>query len=231
MTEPRRLLDESTGLDRAILESALDDSPSPARRRRVVAAVTAAGATAATTTAAAATGGVAVWKIVVGIAALTGLGVGASILHAQLANAPATVVVLPTSSVVVTPSAPPTISIASEIAPIADPPAVVPPKPVIKKPVPPAEATAPSIGREIALIDDARKSIAAGDGASALIALDQYAVECRGGALALEATVLRIEAVAATGDRDRAAVLAQKFLNDHPGTAYEARVRRHLPNP
>lgn len=248
MMEPRRLFDEASGLDRAVLESALDDEPSPARRRRVLATV---GGTSAAMFSSAAVARhltswkIASWKIVVGIAATTGIGIGGAVVHSQ--HASFSPVIVPTASAVasaapVTPMAPvrpmaPVISAAptpqaapstSSIVVTAPPPPA--PARLVKKTADVPE-TALSIAREIALIDRARASIAKGDPKGVLGTLDEYDVECRRGALSLEAAILRIEALAATGDHDGAAARARKFLERHPQSAYDARVRAHVPNP
>jgi len=227
MTEPRRLLDEASGLDRAILESSRDDEPSPARRRRVVAAL--GGASLAVSSSAAA----ASWKIIVGIAVVTGLGIGGAMVQARRTR-PASVVA-PTASV-----APSVLRVAT-VAPVVTPAqagpstsaaiVVTPPPKVMAKKVAAPSPSAPSIAHEIELIDRARQAKANGDAKGALAALDEYDAECRGGALSLEAAVLRIESLAAGGDHERAATLARQFLETHPQSAYDARVRAHLPNP
>lgn len=247
MTEPRRLLDEASGLDRAVLESAADDDPSPARRRRVVAAL---GVTSmAVSSSAAAAGGVASWKIAVGIAAVTSLGVGGAIVRAQHSPAqvapndprPVPVVVAsarPVPSASAIPSAAPLAPVVSA-APL--PQVEAPPSPLVvtARPAPRrmvretaeiASDATPSIAREIALIDRARTSIAKGAPKSALATLDEYDVACPGGTLSLEASVLRIEALAAAGDHDGAAGRARSFLERHPRSTYDARVRAHLTN-
>ncbi|MBN9162050.1 MAG: hypothetical protein J0I07_13900 [Myxococcales bacterium] len=243
MTEPRRLLDEASGLDRAVLESAADDAPSPARRRRVVAAL---GLTSvAVSSSAAAAGGVASWKIAIGIAAVTSLGVGGAIVRAQHspADEPRTVpVVVATARPVPSASAMPS---AAPIAPIVSaapmPQVEAPPSPVVvtARPAPRrmvretaeiASDATPSIAREIALIDRARASIAKGAPKSALATLDEYDVTCPAGTLSLEASVLRIEALAAAGHHDSAAARARSFLERHPRSTYDARVRAHLTN-
>jgi hypothetical protein len=240
MTEPRRLLDTATGLDRRILESVVDDEPSPARRRRVVAAIGAASVGVGSAAAALkVVEAAARWKIVVGIATMAGVGVGAvAALQASRASAPP---IVTAASTLVVPSA-------SAFAPVAaaDPVSLpVPPQtsasaPVAKKParaLPTATSSTPpvapsiSIAGEIALIDRVRSSLAAGSPQSALATLDEYDIECRSGALSLEAAVLRVEALAAAGDTEGAATRAKRFLVEHPRSAYEARVRAHLSKP
>ena len=89
----------------------------------------------------------------------------------------------------------------------------------------------PSIAREIALIDRARTSIAKGAPKSALATLDEYDVAFPAGTLSLEASVLRIEALAAAGDHGGATARARSFLERYPRSTYDARVRALLTNP
>ncbi|MBI2395522.1 MAG: outer membrane protein assembly factor BamD [Deltaproteobacteria bacterium] len=108
-------------------------------------------------------------------------------------------------------------------------PAKATPPPAPAKAAPAASSAAPALSHEIQLIDAARQAIEAGDPTSAIAALDRYQRECPTGVLALEAQVLRIEAIARSGDPAGAAQLARRFLEGHPDSPYEARVRKHLP--
>jgi hypothetical protein len=82
---------------------------------------------------------------------------------------------------------------------------------------------------QIGMIDRARRSVASHDPNGALVALDDYQRQFPRGALAPEAAVLRIEALAQQGDRSRATVLARKFLAAHPKSPQAARLRSLLP--
>jgi hypothetical protein len=84
---------------------------------------------------------------------------------------------------------------------------------------------APSIAREIRTLDQVRGLLAKGEGRRALAELDRYRAEAPRGALGQEATLLRIEALVAAGDKQAARRLAQRFLSEHPGTPHENRVR------
>jgi hypothetical protein len=88
-----------------------------------------------------------------------------------------------------------------------------------------AASGTPSIAREIRTLDQVRALLAKGDGRRALAELDRYRAEAPRGALGQEATLLRIEALVAAGDRPSARRLAQRFLREHPGTPHEKRVR------
>src|SRR5262249_36945392 len=64
----------------------------------------------------------------------------------------------------------------------------------------PAADPASALKSEIAVLDRARAALRAKDSATALAELDRHRLEFPGGALAQEATVLRIEALVARGD-------------------------------
>ncbi len=130
------------------------------------------------------------------------------------------------------------------------PPAVeVQPAPVILS-EPPSEALAPErveseaekdtssrggarkantlqLSEEIRLIDSARSSVRNGEPRSALRALNQYRTRFPQGRFSLEATALRIEALAASGERAKARVLAQRFIQHHPKSLLVERVRKY----
>jgi TolA-binding protein len=88
-----------------------------------------------------------------------------------------------------------------------------------------AQQAAPSIAREIEQLDAARDHLSHGDALGALSELDAYAREHATGALRQEASVLRIEALVQSGNRDAARGIAVQFLRDHPQSPHAARVR------
>lgn len=90
---------------------------------------------------------------------------------------------------------------------------------------PKAEAKEPSVSEEIALIDRARTALAAGDPGAAERALDDHDARFESGMLALESKVARIELLVGRGDSNGARALAERFLAEHPRSAYENRVR------
>jgi outer membrane protein assembly factor BamD (BamD/ComL family) len=81
---------------------------------------------------------------------------------------------------------------------------------------------------EVVALDAARQALAAGDAAGALRAVDDHDRRFPGGALSPEATVVRIEALAARGDRAAAARLATEFLRSHPASPHAKRLRSLL---
>ncbi len=84
------------------------------------------------------------------------------------------------------------------------------------------------VGDEIALIDRARAAIADGDTANAAKELDTYDERFGDGSLVLEAMLARIELHLARSEDARARELCERFLRDHPNTAYDRRVRALL---
>ena len=86
-------------------------------------------------------------------------------------------------------------------------------------------ASAPSIAREIAALDVARRLLGSGNARGALGALDDYEAQAKTGMLRQEATLLRIEALATAGDMGAARRLAHRFLQNHPHSPHENRVR------
>jgi hypothetical protein len=84
---------------------------------------------------------------------------------------------------------------------------------------------AAALKQQLVLVDHARALATSGDSAAALRAVDEYDRRFPGGALSEEASLVRIEAVAARGDRDHAAALAERFVAEHPGSVYADRVR------
>jgi len=83
-------------------------------------------------------------------------------------------------------------------------------------------------GQEFEIVVAARRALTAGDHERCLSLVARYDREFSGGQFALEASVMRIEATAASGSRDRAATLARELLAREPKNPYEARLRSLL---
>jgi hypothetical protein len=84
---------------------------------------------------------------------------------------------------------------------------------------------APSLEAELALLDRARAELARGEAATALSSLDEYDTTLKGTRLALEARLLRIQALAAHGKRAEAATIAREFIARHPDSPLAERAR------
>lgn len=241
MIDPPRLLDsldEASDLEREILASAIDDEPSAERRRRIVTGI---GMAAVAVSASSMASRFASWKVAVAAASIAAASAVVGIAHTYRADSEVGFQSRHFEAPAVE-SAPAKRAVTSE----EQPPAVVVPEPETSKevsaPPPPVrtsaarpavepEPSAPSISREILLIDRARTAKAKGHAKEALAALDDYDREWPHGALAVEAEVLRIEALAAAGDESTAAERARAFLGAHPRSPYEARVRAYVKNP
>jgi hypothetical protein len=78
---------------------------------------------------------------------------------------------------------------------------------------------------ELAALDAARSTLTSGDAHSALALLDIYGDRFPHGRLELEAEVLRIDALAKSGQPDLARRRAEAFLRHHPRSVLAARVR------
>lgn len=78
---------------------------------------------------------------------------------------------------------------------------------------------------ELRLLSAARAGLAASDVPASLRAVERYQARFPSGLFAEEIEVIRIEALASSGERASAHALAERFLADNPSSAYAARVR------
>lgn len=237
MIDPPRLLDDAAGLEREILASAIDDEPSAERRKRVVAGI---GVAAVAVSASSVASRVASWKVAVAAASIAAASAAVGIAQTYRSDSEVGVQARHIEAPAVE-SAPAKRAVRLEELD-AEPPVVAEPEVPREIPAPPApvratrpvvepEPAAPSISREILLIDRARTAKSKGQSKEALAALDEYDREWPRGALSVEAEVLRIEVLGAAGDDQSAAEKARVFLEAHPRSPYEARVRAYVKNP
>lgn len=82
-----------------------------------------------------------------------------------------------------------------------------------------------SLRQELGAIEQARRAFLAHDYTQSLRLLDEYTRKFPKRQLGSEATVLRIEALAARGDRETASRIGHVFLQSHPNGPYAQRVR------
>ena len=98
-----------------------------------------------------------------------------------------------------------------------------------RKPLQPASKAAsrpqPSLAEELALLDQARAAFTAKDSARTIALVDQYERELGGTRMRAEAALLRIEALAQSGQRAQAAELARRFVQEHAGNPLTDRAR------
>jgi hypothetical protein len=117
-------------------------------------------------------------------------------------------------------------------APPPEPVETVAPPPVeVPAPPPPPRRSAPSrapLAGELAVLDAATAAVAAGNSQRGLTLLDAYAKDYPRGRLGVEAEVLRIDALAQSGQKGAAASAAQRFLQRHPDSVLAVRARRYL---
>ena len=97
-------------------------------------------------------------------------------------------------------------------------------------PLPAASGSAKTGGKkgpasEASTIEAARSALANGESAKALVILDAHDRDFAPGLMNPDSTVLRIEALARTGEDARAKQLAEGFLADFPHSPLAARVR------
>jgi hypothetical protein len=81
---------------------------------------------------------------------------------------------------------------------------------------------------EVTILDRAREALADGAAGRALHTLDEHDRRFPSGALSIEAHVLRIDALAGSGDIATASRLAEEFLAQNPTSAHAARLRSFL---
>jgi hypothetical protein len=85
--------------------------------------------------------------------------------------------------------------------------------------------SASSLSPELAVLDRARHALAAHDAAGARAALDEYERRFPRGSLREEADLASIETLVLSGDVPGTRAAANRFLADHPDSAYAGRVR------
>ena len=222
---PERLLTtDATNLERRLLEAA-------ARARRPSRAVTArmakaVGVTAGVVTTVAATKAVAASK--------AGVTAGASTVWPWISVG---VLGLAVTAVVVgyrarhAPPAPSSITAPSSLGP----PFVAPPPPAAM-PAAPAPGVlssgrrsrptlAAELSDQVALIDDSRAALSVGANRRALETLRRYQERYPTGSFRPEVTALKIEALVKLGRLAEARALADRFVEEHPGSLLADRVR------
>ena len=135
--------------------------------------------------------------------------------------------VLPTSAMPATAVAP-AATRASPVAPTTPPSGtteVDPATPAAVGATASAAPTSSTLTEELALLDEARGGLARGDATGALATLDRYQQRFPRGTLALEAQVLRIDALWRRGDQASARQLAERFVEAHPSSPHSPRLR------
>ena len=89
-------------------------------------------------------------------------------------------------------------------------------------------AASNGLAAELVALDAARAKLSNGKPSAALLSLDDYARAYPRGRLELEAEVLRIDALAKSGQAAAAKKRAESFLRRHPNSVLASRVRGYL---
>jgi hypothetical protein len=121
---------------------------------------------------------------------------------------------LGTQSIPAAPRAPNALEVDPVSPPIASNTLEAPPPPV-----------SDALAAEVAVLQRARAAILERRASDALGAIDDYSRAFPTGVLAMEAAVLRIEALALSGDLERARRFGEAFLVAHPDTPDATRIR------
>lgn len=209
----------ATDLERRLLSAAAAERPSDEMTRRMGLALgftaVAAPATAVIATKVAAAKSITGWVAACTLAAaMTGGAVAIWRLSASPTPAPAHV------------------TAAAAATPVASAPDVAPQSPArtshhaSSRRRASAQPVSNDLRDEIALVDAARTALDDGAPARALVLLRRYATTYPGGTFRPEVTVLRIEALAATGRRDEARAQARDFVARHPDGPLSERMAR-----
>jgi hypothetical protein len=231
MNEPRRLRDEvESDLARALLDAGASYRSSDRVRARTLAALGVAGTAALTAgSAGGASAGLLTKAGWTKLLAISGIGATAAAPVAYYALTQAERDSAPVVAVQPRPAGP--------LAPAPRAPELPAPEQRMEAPVrvtpvapraEPKNATASALTAELAALDAARSRLASDDASGALALLDVYARSYPRGRLVLEAEVLRIDALAKSGQMSAAKRRAEAFLKRHPNSVLASRVRTYL---
>jgi hypothetical protein len=112
----------------------------------------------------------------------------------------------------------PVAATAPAAIPVAEPLVAAPARRAASEPAP------HGLREQAEALDAARALLAAGDSRGTLVRLGDFDRRFAGGPLREEASLLRIEALARTGDRAAASAAARRFLRAYPGSVQADRV-------
>jgi hypothetical protein len=232
MNNPRRLIDE--GLDdfeRSLLAAGRRDAMPTSSRTRILAGL-GLGALVPSTAVAASVNGAAKGTIF-GLAAATGVkvavggAVGALAIWSSVAlirgGQEAPVVELPPVRM----ADAPVVEQVADPSPIEEQQAAPAPEAVAEEATartPVTRQSADDLGRELESLDQARAALRGGDADRCLHLLREHARKFPRQRMAIEASVLRIEALAKSGNHEAARKAGQAFLAKHPKGPYAQRV-------
>lgn len=233
MNEPRKLIAESSEIERLLLDAGSSEEPSAQTVRRAAAALgltVATSAGSATAAHAATSLFSSAWSkvAVVAIGAAGGLGLYAAESSPSAVLRPAAPALADRASEFVSRAAPPIIPTATEPATPVDSVTAVPAR---QPPAPPNEAKVTALKEQVAVIDAARRSLASGQVQEALVRLDHYDRTYRRGALRQESALLRVEALVRAGKRQEALRLARRLVSTTPNSPHQRRLETLVGQP
>lgn len=235
---PPRLIDAGDDVLRDALEAAKSDAIEPSRAMRALAdfqATKSAGTSASVARQAARWKWTLLAKVPASLALLCAIGVGFSVWPKASSSSLSTEPVATSATAVIAPKAPETTPAPSE--PQSEPSMRVedlPPAPLAnantntnEKRNTSARADS-SFNDELALMESARTALSKNDAEVCIRALDRYDRRFPHGMFAEEAPVMRLEALVAKGDRDRARALGESILAKNPDGPHASRIRSLL---
>jgi hypothetical protein len=234
MNDPERIIHGHSGdLATALMRSVRRDAPSPHARAAALSAIGIGAAALPAATSAAAAAGKAIGVTALGVVKSIAIGAGTAVVVLGVAHRmsnpppPPPALVEPAAKVAVAappvrplPPAPPTMVVTE--------PVVVQPTAVKAAPAQPAAEplrAESSLADEVAALDEARAAARGHDAVGALALLDAYQRDFPAGVLAVEASVLRVEALAQSGQTDRALALGRALLQRSPSGPHADRIR------
>jgi hypothetical protein len=235
MDVPKRIVDDPSAdsVARALIEDARVETAGPGGKARTLAALGLAGGAGLASTSTAFAG---LKMLGAGVLAVGVVASGAWLMTREDPPAP----VHAGGSVMAPPPVAPSVSDVApaiesartpDVAPRSDAPRIVP-KSAPRAPAAPAASTssaAPSrLAEEARSLEVARRALEGHQARPALAALDRYERDFPRGELRPEATALRVEALAASGEESSAQALGRQFLSRYPGHPAVPRVRRAM---
>jgi len=239
MSDPTRLLSSpESELERALLDAGRSYTASSSMRSKTLLALGLSAVATSTAPAAVAASSsltkAAFSKVAVAVVVI---GAVAAPVWRYLGHPASSAPVTKAAVVAAVPALPPPAVVESAPAPVAalEPAPIAAAEPQPSTPARTAGSTraaakpaaAPSLSAELAALDAARSSLSHGDPAAALSALDGYNRDFPRGRLKTEAEVLRIGALAKSGQGEAARKRAEAFLRVHPDSVLASRVRSY----
>ncbi|HEV8548921.1 MAG TPA: hypothetical protein VGQ57_07835 [Polyangiaceae bacterium] len=225
MSDPTRLLDVgSDEFEASLLRAGRSDAMSDRSRRQILAGIGIGGLLSATTVATGVRAAAKGWFMKAGLGAAGALAIWAGVraTHPSPPSPPETPIAVPAAKPV---AAAPASPVKVSELPVQAPEPAVTAEPAKAPAVARLAPVDSSLTAELAALEGARRAFLSHDYAQSLRLLDDYSRRFPKRKLASEATVLRIEALAARGDRDAATRIGRDFLQNHPNGPYAQRVR------